>query len=101
MNFEEDIKKNDYPQLFDGQTWVITGSFINFVPRSLAAEELEKRGAKVTSSISKSTTYLLAGEKGGSKIEKAHSLHIPIINEDDFLMMLKGGKGNGEHSSRS
>ena len=101
LNFEEDTKKSDYPQLFEGQTWVITGSFINFAPRSLAAEELEKRGAKVTSSISKSTTYLLAGENGGSKIEKAESLHIPIINEDDFLMMLKGGEGNGEHSSRS
>ncbi len=98
LQFEEEIHEiGDIPQLFNGQTWVITGSFTAFAPRSLAADELEKRGAKVTSSISKSTSSLLAGENGGSKIEKAQSLGIPIINEDEFLEMLKGG-GDGQHS---
>lgn len=98
LKFEvEDEKKGDLPQLFANQKWVITGSFKNFIPRSLASDELEKRGAVVTSSISKSTTYLLAGEKGGSKIEKARSLGIPIISEDEFLKMLDG-EGDGKDS---
>ncbi len=92
LNFEVMEKEEEitFPQIFAGQTWVITGSFQHFSPRSLAAAELEKRGGTVTGSISKSTSYLLAGEKGGSKIEKARSLQIPIIYEEEFLKMLIG-----------
>ncbi len=92
LNFEVMSKeeKITFPQIFAGQTWVITGSFQHFSPRSLAAAELEKRGGTVTGSISKSTSYLLAGENGGSKIEKARSLQIPIIHEEEFLKMLIG-----------
>lgn len=98
LKFEAEVKETeDIPKLFSSQTWVITGSFTNFAPRSLAADELEKRGAKVTSSVSKSTSYLLAGENGGSKIEKATSLGIPIITEEEFLKMLDG-EGNGKDS---
>ena len=98
LRFEEEVKvKEDILQLFSGQTWVITGSFMNFAPRSLAATELEKRGAKVTTSISKSTSFLLAGENGGSKIEKAIALGIQVINEEEFMKMLQG-EGDGQYS---
>ncbi len=92
LQFEarEDESKENVEQIFAGQTWVITGSFVNFAPRSLAEKELVARGAKVTTSISKSTTYLLAGEKGGSKINKARNLGVEIINEEQFIAMLKG-----------
>ncbi len=74
---------------FSSQTWVITGSFVNFSPRSLAQKELEKRGAKVTGSVSKSTTHLLAGESAGSKLDKARKLGIQIVSEDEFMAMLE------------
>jgi DNA ligase (NAD+) len=87
---EEESSAKALPQIFENQTWVITGSFANFAPRSLAEKELVLRGAKVTSAISKSTTYLLAGENGGSKINKAKNLGVPIINEEAFIDMLQG-----------
>lgn len=75
--------------LFEGQTWVITGSFEHFTPRSLAQKELENRGAKVTSAVTGSTTHLLAGEKAGSKRSKAEQLGIQIVNEQEFLALLE------------
>jgi DNA ligase (NAD+) len=91
LNFEEEIEEpaetvGDLP--FDGQVWVITGSFEHFSPRSKAAEEIEKRGGKVTNSISNRTTHLLAGASPGSKLDKAGKLNIPVISEAEFLEML-------------
>ena len=92
LRFESvrDKEKESLPQIFSGQTWVITGSFTRFVPRSLAEKELVARGAKVTGSVSGSTTFLLAGEKGGSKIEKAKKLNVKIVDEQQFIAMLEG-----------
>ncbi len=74
---------------FEGQTWVITGSFEHFAPRSLAQKELEMRGAKVTSAVTGSTTHLLAGEKAGSKRAKAEQLGVRIVSEREFLALLE------------
>ncbi len=74
---------------WEGQIWCVTGSFETFKPRDLAATEVEKRGAAVTSAVSGKTTHLLAGEKAGSKLEKAQKLGITIVTESEFLVLLK------------
>ncbi|UCH95893.1 MAG: NAD-dependent DNA ligase LigA [Candidatus Aminicenantes bacterium] len=93
LNFREEIQAPtgaaEKTLRFKDQVWVITGSFERFVPRSKAAEEIEKRGGKIASSVSSKTTHLLAGTAPGSKLEKAKKLNIPIITETDFLEMLK------------
>ena len=76
-------------QVFAGDIWVITGSFENYNPRSIAAEEIEKRGGKVTNTVTSKTTHLLAGPGAGSKLDKAEKLKIKIINEKEFTNMLK------------
>jgi DNA ligase (NAD+) len=88
-------KTEKVPQIFQGQTWVITGSFQKFSPRSKAAEEIEKRGGRVSTSISKKTSFLLAGEYPGSKLEKAKELSVTIINEEKFLLTLNSKKDEG------
>lgn len=92
LNFAEDIPeaKGETELPFNGQIWVITGSFENFQPRSKAAEEIEKRGGKVTGSVSSNTTHLLAGSAAGSKLQKAQALNITVIDETQFLEMLTG-----------
>jgi DNA ligase (NAD+) len=91
LHFQEDMPKqteNDQPQTFKDQVWVITGTFEHFSPRTKAAEEIEKRGGKVTNSVSSKTTHLLAGEAAGSKLSKAKKLNIATIDEKEFLAML-------------
>ncbi len=65
-----------------GSTWVITGTLSQ--PREELAELIRERGGKVSASVSKKTTYLLAGEEAGSKLEKAQKLGIKILAEDEF-----------------
>ena len=70
-----------------GKTVVITGTF-SIGSREKIAELITSAGGKVSSSVSKKTDYLFAGEKAGSKLAKAESLGIKIINEEnikDFL----------------
>ncbi|MFA5570293.1 MAG: NAD-dependent DNA ligase LigA [Sphaerochaetaceae bacterium] len=91
LHFEElksEVKEHQH-QSFSNQTWVVTGSFTHFNPRSKVIQEIEQRGGKVSSSVSKQTTFLLAGEKAGSKLTKAISLQIPVIYEEDFIALLK------------
>ena len=75
---------------FAGQTWVITGSFVKFNPRSLAAAAIEKRGGKVSENVSPRTTHLLAGVAPGSKLARAEKLGISIIAETEFLKIIAG-----------
>lgn len=90
LNFAEKAPiAQDIPAVFKDQVWVITGSFENFNPRSKAAAEIEKRGGKVSSSVSSKTTHLLAGSSPGSKLEKATKQNAEIINEEKFLELLK------------
>ena len=72
---------------FAGQTFVFTGTLTKFT-REEAEAEVKKRGGKAASAVSKSTTYVVAGEKAGSKLEKAQKLGVDVIDEDAFLRMI-------------
>lgn len=74
---------------FAGLTWVITGQFEKFSPRSLAAGEIEKRGGTVSENVSTRTTHLLAGTAPGSKLAKAQKLGITIVDETGFLALTR------------
>ena len=71
-----------------GQSWCITGSFVNFKPRTLAAAEIEVRGGKVVTSVTGKTTHLLAGMEPGSKLDKANALGVKIVEEEEFMRLL-------------
>ena len=73
---------------FAGMTFVLTGALSKFT-RDEATERIEYFGGKVSGSVSKKTTYVVAGENAGSKEKKAKELGIPIIGEDDFLAMIQ------------
>lgn len=73
--------------MFSGMTFVITGT-LPTMKRDEAEALITKNGGKVTGSVSKKTTYLVAGEAAGSKLDKAKKLGVPIISEDDLLTML-------------
>lgn len=74
-----------------GLNFVITGT-LTTLKREEAAELIEKNGGKVSGSVSKKTDYLLCGEKAGSKLDKAKSLGVRVISEEEFLTMLDGAK---------
>ena len=82
---EEDKK---YDNRFEGKTFVLTGSLEEYT-RNQAAEIVEKLGGKVSGSVSKKTSYVLAGEEAGSKLTKAQELGINIITEQEFKDMIK------------
>ena len=69
-----------------GTTWVITGTLSK--PRDEIAEEIIRQGGKVSGSVSKKTSYVLAGEEAGSKLEKARELGLRVISETEFRRML-------------
>lgn len=75
---------------FNGKTVVVTGSLTQF-SREEIQEKLETFGAKASSSVSKRTDYLIAGEKAGSKLTKAQQLGVPILTEAEFLKMISSG----------
>jgi DNA ligase (NAD+) len=72
---------------FNGKTFVLTGTLQKFT-RQDAAAQIKERGGKVTDSVSKKTDFVVAGESAGSKLEKAQTLGIKILSEEDFLSML-------------
>ena len=73
---------------FFGKTFVLTGT-LPTMTRSEASALVEKYGGKVSSSVSKKTSYVLAGEEAGSKLTKANQLGVPVITEEEFLQMLE------------
>jgi DNA ligase (NAD+) len=81
-------KPSGLPRTFAGQTWCVTGSFEAFTPRELAMEEVANRGGKVVSAVSSKTTHLLAGDKPGSKLDKARTLGITVVTEKEFRKLL-------------
>ena len=87
MSYKEDMESN----IFDGATFVLTGT-LPTLTRDEASEIIVKNGGRVSGSVSKKTTYVLAGEAAGSKLNKAKELGIKIINENELLRMTGGEK---------
>ena len=73
---------------FAGMTFVLTGTLPNY-SRAEASEIIESFGGKTSSSVSKKTDYVLAGDEAGSKLDKANSLGVKVINEAEFNQMIK------------
>lgn len=73
---------------FEGKTFVLTGTLTQFT-RAEASKIIEDFGGKTSSSVSKKTSYVLAGESAGSKLDKANALGIEVISEEQFKEMIK------------
>lgn len=84
MKGEETVKENR----FDGKVFVLTGTLTAF-KRSEASKIIESLGGKTSSSVSKKTDYVLAGEDAGSKLQKANELGVNVISESEFAEMIK------------
>lgn len=72
----------------DGESWVVTGT-LSTMGRDEATEKLQALGAKVSGSVSAKTKCVVAGEKAGSKLAKAESLGVKVLNEQEFIEFLK------------
>ena len=81
-------QKEIVDERFKGKTFVLTGT-LPTMTRSEAGKMIESYGGKTSSSVSKKTDYVLAGEDAGSKLTKAQTLGVPILSEAEFLAMLK------------
>jgi len=75
------------PPALDGLTFVVTGTLPNY-SREGIKELIQQSGGKVTDSISKKTDFLVAGDNAGSKLEKASTLGVPVVNEEELLRLI-------------
>ncbi|MGJ5753194.1 DNA ligase (NAD+) [Streptomyces puniciscabiei] len=82
--------EDEGPRPLEGLTVVVTGTLENFT-RDGAKEALQSRGAKVTGSVSKKTSFVVVGDNPGSKYDKAMQLKVPVLNEDGFGVLLEQG----------
>ncbi len=82
------FKNDNIDNRFDGKTFVLSGG-LDSMSRNEASEIIEKFGGKTSSSVSKKTSFLLLGDKPGSKADKAQQLGVTIIDEQQFLQMIK------------
>ncbi len=83
----ESLEQESTDKRFEGMTFVLTGALEEFT-REQASEIIEKFGGKTSGSVSKKTTYVLAGEDAGSKLTKAQSLGVTVISEAEFKSMI-------------
>ncbi|MCQ2751823.1 MAG: NAD-dependent DNA ligase LigA [Coriobacteriales bacterium] len=90
LNFEID-ESQAKPQTLAGLTFVLTGSLQNF-DRNAAQDALKEYGAKCSGSVSKKTSYVIAGENAGSKLTKAQELGVPVLSEEDLERILRTGQ---------
>jgi len=84
------VKRVASSAVLAGEIFVLTGT-LPTLSREQAAEKIEAAGGKVSGSVSKKTSYVLAGEEAGSKLEKARTLGVPVIDEAELLRMLAEG----------
>ncbi|KUN64555.1 aromatic ring-opening dioxygenase LigA [Streptomyces canus] len=87
---EEGSGEDAGPRPLEGLTVVVTGTLERFT-RDGATEALQTRGAKVTGSVSKKTSFVVVGDNPGSKYDKAMQLKVPVLNEDGFDVLLEQG----------
>lgn len=81
------VKTGQIDHSFNGKTFVLTGTLAEY-NRTEAAKLIKERGGKVSESVSKKTDFVLAGDDPGSKLDKARSLGVRILSEDEFKAML-------------
>ncbi|MGG5172065.1 NAD-dependent DNA ligase LigA [Pseudarthrobacter sp. J1738] len=86
----EDIQDAATPRTLEGLTVVVTGTLPNF-SRDEAKEAIIIRGGKASGSVSKNTSFVVAGEAAGSKLDKAEQLGLPVLDEDGFRLLLAEG----------
>ena len=84
----ESLEEESNDKRFEGMTFVLTGTLAKY-SRTEASDIIEKFGGKTSGSVSKKTTYVLAGEDAGSKLTKAQSLGVEVITEEQFEEMIK------------
>jgi len=84
LRVEDDAVPDAEPKSLEGKTIVLTGS-LPTLPRDEATAMAQNAGARVASSVSKKTDFVVAGESAGSKLDKARSLSVEIIDESEFL----------------
>lgn len=96
VSLEDDVRaaeEDALPQTLAGLTFVLTGSLMQSgMTRDEAGAALKARGAKVSGSVSKKTSYVVAGEAAGSKYDKAIALGVPVLDEDALLRILETGE---------
>lgn len=88
---EEEKQENELPQTLAGLTFVLTGTLEHFT-RDEAGAQLKAMGAKVSGSVSKKTSFVVAGEAAGSKLTKAESLGVPVLDEAALQQILETGQ---------
>ena len=88
---EEEKTENELPQTLAGLTFVLTGTLEHFT-RDEAGAQLKAMGAKVSGSVSKKTSFVVAGEAAGSKLTKAESLGVPVLDETALQQILETGQ---------
>lgn len=88
---EEEKPENELPQTLAGLTFVLTGALEHFT-RDEAGAQLKAMGAKVSGSVSKKTSFVVAGEAAGSKLTKAESLGVPVLDEAALQQILETGQ---------
>ncbi|WP_129662143.1 NAD-dependent DNA ligase LigA [Rothia uropygialis] len=86
----EDERDESVPRVLEGLTLVVTGTLEDFT-RDSAKESIIQRGGKASGSVSKNTSYLVAGENAGTKLDKAESLGVSVLGEQEFKTLLEGG----------
>ncbi|MFJ9247181.1 NAD-dependent DNA ligase LigA [Streptomyces sp. NPDC101776] len=87
---EEGSAEDEGPRPLEGLTVVVTGTLEHFT-RDGAKDALQSRGAKVTGSVSKKTSFVVVGDNPGSKYDKAMQVKVPVLNEDGFKVLLEQG----------
>lgn len=101
LNMGEPVPEEDRSNVgvLDGRTLVVTGTLERFT-RTEIKELIQQHGGRASSSVSKKTDFLVAGEAAGSKLDKARELGVKVISEDDLFEMLNATDGEIEPASR-
>ena len=93
VTMAEEASGEELPQTLAGLTFVLTGSLVQSgLTRTEAGDKLKALGAKVSGSVSKKTSYVVAGEAAGSKYDKAVALGVPVLDEAAFLHIVETGE---------